>query len=516
MYTWIVIAGGIFSFIAAMGIGANDVANAYATSVGSKALTIKQAVILASVFETSGALLMGSHVTKTIRKGIADYECFEDDPGTLMYGSMCVCLSVGLWLFLASKYEMPVSTTHSCVGGMIGMTMVLKGSDCVIWYEEKDSFPYVGGVLGIVASWVVSPLFSAIISGSVFASIRAFVLRNENSYNRTTILFPILIGSVTTINSFFIIYKGAKGLGLNDTSFDTACIWSFGLGAASGIMILPFTNKIKSKIDERFGIAFDMDTISDSEESIDIQFNDSANNSSANNSSANKDSTNSIVCCSALQKHLSENLNADIDEIIKNNRGVSTIHDDAEKFEPKTEEYFKSLQVFTAICGSFSHGANDVANAIGPFAAIYMIGRDDVVHKNNELGDDGYWILGMGGIGITLGLLLYGYKIIHAIGLKLCKITPSRGVAIELASAMVIIAGSRLEIPLSTTHCQVGATVGVAALEDTKSLKGINWVIVGRTVVGWGLTLVVVASTTAILTAQGTYAPEVGGYDCNS
>ena len=516
MYTWIVIAGGIFSFIAAMGIGANDVANAYATSVGSKALTIKQAVILASVFETSGAILMGSHVTKTIRKGIADYECFEDDPGALMYGSMCVCLSVGMWLFLASKYEMPVSTTHSCVGGMIGMTLVLKGSECVIWYEEKDSFPYVGGVLGFVASWVVSPVFSALISSGVFAFIRAFVLRSENSYNRTTILFPILIGSVTTINSFFIIYKGAKGLGLNDTSFDTACIWSFGIGTASAIMIIPFTNKIKNKIDERLGVAFDMDTISDGGESIDLHFNDSVNKDSAKENSAKENSETSIVCCGALQRHLSENLNADIDQIVKNNEEVSAIHGDAEKFDPKTEEYFKSLQVFTAICGSFSHGANDVANAIGPFAAIYMIGRDDVVHKNNELGDDGYWILGMGGIGITLGLLLYGYKIIHAIGLKLCKITPSRGVAIELASAMVIIAGSRLEIPLSTTHCQVGATVGVAALEDTKNLKGINWVIVGRTVVGWGLTLVVVGSTTAILTAQGTYAPEVGRYDCNS
>lgn len=275
------------------------------------------------------------------------------------------------------------------------MTLVLKGSECVIWYEKKDSFPYVGGVFGIVASWVVSPVFSALISGGVFAFIRAFVLRNENSYNRTTILFPILIGSVTTINSFFIIYKGAKGLGLNDTSFDIACIWSFGIGAASAIMIIPFTNKIKNKIDERLGISFDMDTISDSGESIDLQFNDSAT---------------SIVCCGALQRHLSENLNANIDDIVKNNEEVSAIHGDAEKFDPKKEEYFKSLQVFTAICGSFSHGANDVANAIGPFAAIYMIGRDDVVNKNNELSDDGYWILGMGGVGITIGLLLYGYK----------------------------------------------------------------------------------------------------------
>ena len=145
-----------------------------------------------------------------------------------------------------------------------------------------------------------------------------------------------------------------------------------------------------------------------------------------------------------------------------------------------------------------------------------MIGRDGAVIKEVEMGTDAYWMLGFGGLGISIGLLLYGYKIMYAIGLKLCKITPSRGVAIELASAMVIIVGSRLEIPLSTTHCQVGATVGVAALEDTKNLKGINWVIVGRTIVGWGLTLIVVGSTTAILTAQGTYAPEVGGYDCNS
>ena len=153
MYTWIVIAGGVFSFIAAMGIGANDVANAFATSVGSKALTIKQAVILASVFETSGALLMGSHVTKTIRKGIADYECFEDDPEIFIYGCFCVLVSVGAWLFLASYLEMPVSTTHSCVGGMIGMTLVTGGSDCVIWYKATDSFPWIGGVYGIILSW---------------------------------------------------------------------------------------------------------------------------------------------------------------------------------------------------------------------------------------------------------------------------------------------------------------------------------------------------------------------------
>ena len=127
-------------FFAAMGIGANDVANAYATSVGSKALTMKQAVVLAAIFETAGAVLMGSHVTNTIRKGIADYKCFEEQPDLLMYGCMWVVLSVGLWLFLASYLEMPVSTTHSCVGGMVGM--VLGGTKCVIWYKPLTTFPF--------------------------------------------------------------------------------------------------------------------------------------------------------------------------------------------------------------------------------------------------------------------------------------------------------------------------------------------------------------------------------------
>ena len=206
-----------------MGIGANDVANAYATAVGSKSLTIKQAVVLATIFESSGAILMGGHVTKTIRKGIADYECFEDDPGALMYGCMCVCLSVGVWLFIASKYEMPVSTTHSCVGGMIGMTIVLKGPQCVTWYEEKELFPYVGGVSGIILSWVISPLFSAMISSVFFGITRYSILRSNNSFNRTIYLFPILIGFTATLNSFFIIYKGAKGLGLDDTKRIKCC-----------------------------------------------------------------------------------------------------------------------------------------------------------------------------------------------------------------------------------------------------------------------------------------------------
>ena len=454
MYLWILIVGGFFAFSAAMGIGANDAANAFATSIGSKALSIRQAVVLAVIFESLGAILMGSHVTDTIRKGIVNYECFQEQPYTLMYGSMWVLLSVTLWLFLASKWEMPVSTTHSCVGGMIGIGIALGGSDCVNWYEYKDTFPFVGGVGGIVASWVISPVFSAIIAILLFGTTRALVLRKQFESIRSNIAYCILVGSVVTINSFVIISKGATGLGLHKTELGTSMGVSFGLGMLSALATIPIVPCLKRKVS----------TVQQS----DIELPDKIFNS-------DKEAT-----C------------------------VNNIHENAEMFDVRTEELFKYLQIFTAICDSFSHGANDVANAIGPFAVIWAIFQAGKLDKKTDMGADAYWILALGGIGIAIGLLVYGYKITQAIGNKLCKITPSRGTAIELGSALVIIIGSRLGLPLSTTHCQVGATVGVGLLEGR---AGVNKWICGKTVIGWIVTCVIVGTTSGILVAQGVYSP---------
>ena len=176
----------------------------------------------------------------------------------------------------------------------------------------------------------------------------------------------------------------------------------------------------------------------------------------------------------------------------------------------KLREVFKYLQIFTASCDAFSHGANDVANAVGPFAAIYLIYRENGnLKKKVDMEADAYWILGLGGIGIAFGLIIYGKKIIYAIGNKLCKITPSRGACIELGSALVIIAGSRLKIPLSTTHCQVGATIGVGLLENRslKKIEGVNFYILRKTAFGWIITCVIVGITSGLLTVQGTYGP---------
>ena len=467
MYIWIPIIGGIFSFIASMGIGSNDAANAFATSVGSKALTLRQAVGLAAIFETGGAILMGSHVTDTIRKGIADYECFEDEPELFAYGCMWVIAAVGGWLFTASYFEMPVSTTHSCVGGMIGMTIALKGTNCVIWSKSVDTFPYVGGVGGIVLSWFISPVFSAIIASGIYLINRFFILRKPFNYKRLTIMYPCLVEFTLIINSFFIIYKGAKGLGLNKIDVGEAFGISIGIGSVGALITIPLIPKLCKYVENKF-------TTTTSSNEISTTFENNRKEYNINS-----------------EKELST---------------VITIHNRAEVFDPKIEETYKYLQVFSAICDSFSHGANDVANSIGPFAAIYIIYRDGgTLSKKNDLGDDAYWILACGGAGIAIGLLIYGKKIIHALGDKLCKITPSRGTCIELGSALVIITGSRLKIPLSTTHCQVGAEIGVALCEKHNH-QAINKKILFKTLFGWIITCIFVGIVSGILTAQGAYS----------
>merc|ERR1712099_154157 len=209
----------------------------------------------------------------------------------------------------------------------------------------------------------------------------------------------------------------------------------------------------------------------------------------------------------AIWVAIGTSLNVDPHASIEEDPVVGAIHANAEKFDEKTERVFRYIQIFTAIFDSFAHGANDVANAMGPFMAIYSIYKLGEVSKKVDMGNDAYWILSIGGAGIGLGLLLYGYKIMRAIGVKLAVITPSRGFSIELGAAIVIIIGSYLGLPLSTTHCQVGATTGVALLEGG---KGTNKIVLLKCVVGWIITLIVVGFSTCLLVAQGIHAPLAG------
>jgi len=503
-YLWIVITGGFFSFIASMGIGSNDVANSFATSIGAKSLSLKQAVLIACIFETSGAILMGSHVSETIRKGIADYECFQDNPYTLMYGNMWVCFSVAVWLFTASYFEMPVSTTHSCIGGMIGMTIAIKGANCVIWYKALDNFPFVGGVLGMVISWLISPLLSGIISSTIYLVIRTLILRKKYEDKYIYYAFPFLVAITILLNTFFIVYKGAKGIGLNNTSLEIVLGVSFGMALLSCLIIMPILPKLYDYINDKF-------------KNIDIDNNcENINDTKIISITYNYDNTKTIIyndntLCITTYDDIIISKDSNCNDIDKNNENnlVNIIHNNAEVFDIRSEEFFKYLQIFSASCAAFSHGANDVANAIGPFVAILTIYIDNDVRKDNVMNNNAYWILSLGGIGISLGLILYGYKIIQVMGIKLCKITPSRGAIIELSAALVTILGSRFKIPLSTTHCQIGATCGVGLLESSweHNISGINKKIIYKTLFGWIVTCIFVGFITFILTSQGIYSP---------
>jgi len=573
-FLWIVVMGGFTAFLAAFGIGANDVANAYvlsslmhaplpacspayltamalpaqhlsllhsakfpeplperryATSVGSKALTIKQACVLAVIFEFAGSVLAGSAVADTIRKGIADYACYEGgymDSAILMYGNLCVVGSVAIWLALASWLEMPVSTTHSCVGGMIGMTIVAKGRDCVVWTKKTtaEELYIPSGVVGIVLSWIISPFLSGIFAVLLFLFVRTLVLRSKEAFNRSIVFYPLLIVLAVWINCFFVISKGISKKICDDgknflcySSGDikgwNAMAFSLAVGVGIAICCIPLYAKIKKVVLDEF----EQKNATSGEQktsTVDVAEAMTAKEKEAVESETTASETGAGKFMRNLwddtKKRATYGINVDVHKAIQEDVEVQALHDNAEKFDPMAEAVFRYIQVFTAICDSFAHGANDVANAMGPFMAIYVIYDTGKVSKKADVGDDAYWILALGGVGIGIGLLLYGYNIMRAIGVKLAVITPSRGFSIELGAAIVIIIGSYLGLPLSTTHCQVGATTGVALLEGA---KGINkWVLL-KTAVGWVITLIVVGFSTGLLMAQGINAPITGNPD---
>lgn len=499
--TWILVLAAFLAFFAAWGIGANDVANTFATSVGAKSISVRQAVILASIFEFLGAVTMGSQVAKTMRKGIADVECFEDNPGLLMWGMLCVILSVGVWLCLASFLEMPVSTTHSCVGGIIGMTMMARGSECVVWNDENPDFPYVKGVASIVVSWVLSPVASGV-CGAIFYGLTYFLVlkHTESSFQRAKYAFPIIVGFTVAVNVVFFVLKGAKGkaedLGTDDIVAEAkeGNLWPAAVVGLIGFAIAfvisaAITPTLVAKIEAKAAELPESKEVDVAVDATEVELAQGGAPPAAE-SDAPAGAVNSAI------KYVKDELEADPHAVLDKDAVVGSIHNQALRHDMRCEEMFKFVQVFTAIVGAFSHGANDVSNAMGPFSAIYITWKSGVVSSSQEIGDEMYWILTIGGLGIVVGLATYGYKIMSVIGVKLVAVTPSRGYCIELGAAFVVIYGTSQGWPLSTTHCQVGATVGVGLFEGR---SGVNGRVLLKCVAGWVLTLIVVGITAAML-----------------
>lgn len=487
-YLWIVVLGAFASFSAAFGIGANDVANAFATSVGSKAITVRQACVMAVIGEFLGATFLGGEVVKTIRKGIADEGAFEDNPAILMWGCFSVLIATSAWLLLATRLEMPVSTTHSTIGGMIGMSMAAHGPSAVHWFKPMSSFPFAGGFVGVVISWFLSPIASAIVSALLFYTIRRVVLRSRNPFKRAIFVYPVFVFSCLSIITMFMLMKGIKVSGSVKTlAIEVKFAISVGVGAIVSLALIPFYRIATRRIEAgKFKLA--TPTVEDIE--------------SSKKEDGGVEDTKPATTMSTPS--MPTTLNADVHAVIASDSHVQGIHQNAEKFDKKAETFFVYLQILSAFFDSVCHGSNDVANAIAPFATIYAIHNTGLISDKTDMNEERFWILGMGGAGICLGLLCYGYRILQAIGVKLAFITPSRGFSIEMGSSLVVIIGSYNKWPLSTTHCQVGSTVGVALMEG---VYGINQRVLVKTLFGWVITCLIVGSLAAAIFSLGAYAP---------
>ncbi|WP_438957716.1 inorganic phosphate transporter [Porticoccus sp.] len=395
----LIILACVFGVFMAWGVGANDVANAMGTSVGSRALTVKQAILIAMVFEFAGAYLAGGAVTDTIRKGIIDPSVLANSPELLVFGMMSALLAAGTWLMLASIMGWPVSTTHSIVGAIVGFAAVGISVDSVNW----------GKVGNIVASWVVSPLLAGALSYMLFRSVQKLILTQDDPFMRAKKIIPFYMFAVGFLIAMVTMLKGVKYV-----FRDMGISLSFGqctlIAIVVGLLVMALGTLLLRRVKR--------------------------------------------------------------DEAAeKNNRFASV------------ERVFAVLMIFTACAMAFAHGSNDVANAVGPLAAVVSVINSGAVEAQSVMPR---WILLLGGIGIILGLATYGFKVMGTVGKKITELTPSRGFAAELGAAATVVLASGTGLPISTTHTLVGAVLGVGL---ARGIAALNLRVVGTIFMSWLVTL---------------------------
>ncbi|MDN3524584.1 inorganic phosphate transporter [Halomonas sabkhae] len=385
-----------FGLFMAWGVGANDVANAMGTSVGSKAITIKQAILIAVVFEFLGAWLAGGEVTNTIRKGIIDPTALQDDPQLLVYGMLAALLAAATWLLIASMRGWPVSTTHSIVGAIVGFAMAGLGLDAIGW----------GKVGQIAASWVVSPLMAGSIAFMLFRSVQHLIFENHDPFAAAKRYVPMYVFLVGFIVAMVTFTKGLKHVGF-DLGFGASLLYSTLVGGV--LMALGIWRERRV--------------------------------------------------------------------------GAGKRQDDAFGFGG-VERVFGVLMLFTACAMAFAHGSNDVANAVGPLAAVIS-----VVESGGTIGGEAlvpWWVLMLGGGGIVIGLVTYGHRVIATVGTGITELTPSRGFAATLAAATTVVLASGTGLPISTTQTLVGAVLGVGL---ARGMAALNMRVIGTIVMSWLITL---------------------------
>ncbi|XP_016093833.1 sodium-dependent phosphate transporter 1-B isoform X1 [Sinocyclocheilus grahami] len=635
-YLWLLILGFIIAFILAFSVGANDVANSFGTAVGSGVVTLRQACVLATVFETLGSVLIGAKVSETIRKGIIDVTMYNGSEHVLMAGSVSAMFGSAAWQLVASFLKLPISGTHCIVGATIGFSLVAKGQQGVKWLE----------LLRIVASWFLSPVLSGIMSAVLFYFVRIFILQKKDPVPNGLRALPFFYAITMGINLFSIMFTGAPMLGFDKLPWWGVLLISIGLAVVTGIIVwFAVCPRLKKKIEcevkssspsesplmekrelheahspilkpvpeessalssnipsapplsEERRVTFD---IGDSDDADQKDYKESETDSAAPKMAHVHFTTGPTVPSNGYSQyhtvHKDSGLYKDLlhklhlakvgdcmgeggDRPIRRNNSYtsytmaiigmhgdfkpkeadfrasedgdkekastqerkrirmdsytsycnavaengapeglsdgevaleiavddagsshsSLAEDRADADRPEVSMLFQFLQILTACFGSFAHGGNDVSNAIGPLVALWLVYESGSVISSAPTP---IWLLLYGGVGICVGLWVWGRRVIQTMGKDLTPITPSSGFSIELASAVTVVVASNIGLPISTTHCKVGSVVAVGWL---RSKKAVDWRLFRNIFMAWFVTVPISGLISAAIMALFTY-----------
>ncbi|XP_024414246.2 sodium-dependent phosphate transporter 1 [Desmodus rotundus] len=654
-YLWMLVLGFIIAFVLAFSVGANDVANSFGTAVGSGVVTLKQACILASIFETVGSVLLGAKVSETIRKGLIDVAMYKSSQKLLMAGSVSAMFGSAVWQLVASFLKLPISGTHCIVGATIGFSLVAKGQDGVKWSE----------LVKIVMSWFVSPLLSGIMSGILFFLVRAFILHKADPVPNGLRALPVFYACTVGINLFSIMYTGAPLLGFDKLPLWGTILISVGCAVLCALIVWffvcprmkrkiereikaspsesplmekknslkeeheeaklslgdvetrspgsetgPATLPLRAVVEERT-VSFKLGDLEEAPErerlpSVDLKEETSLDG--ATNGAVQLPNGNLVQFSQAVSNHINSSghyqyhtvhkdsglykellhklhlakvgdcMGDSGDKPLRRNNSytsytmaicgmpldsfrakegeqkgeemekltwpntdskkrvrmdsytsycnaVSDIHSASEmdmsskaemglgnrkgsgssleewndQDKPEVSLLFQFLQILTACFGSFAHGGNDVSNAIGPLVALYLVYNTGDVRSKEA---SPIWLLLYGGVGICIGLWVWGRRVIQTMGKDLTPITPSSGFSIELASALTVVIASNIGLPISTTHCKVGSVVSVGWL---RSKKAVDWRLFRNIFMAWFVTVPISGLISAAIMAVFKY-----------
>ncbi|WVQ79651.1 hypothetical protein IAT38_001751 [Cryptococcus sp. DSM 104549] len=551
--------GVLFAALDAYNIGANDVANSFATSVSSRSLTLRQATVLAAICEFLGGVLAGAKVAGTIKNGILSMSAFKNNPGVELLAFVCALSASATWLMIATRKSWPVSTTYSIVSALAGVGVALDGPKAVQWGWNNGK-----GLGTIFAGFVIAPGISAGFGAIVYLFTKYAVLTRANPTKAGLIASPIYFFTVAAILTMSIVYKGAPQLKLNKLPQTTIALAIVLTGLVIAILSLifwlPFVHAkvIKKDYTLRWYHFFFgpllwrrpplpplppskppptspttastaanplHQTQTSAESSIEGEAAINAQEKEKDIEAAPARTQSRVPGVSMLEdlekdEHKIEGLwilpknlwillryrlprallhgtSVDIHAMQSHKNSsqgdrMMKMYEHAAQYDNETEHLYSFLQVMTACTNSFAHGSNDLANAVGPFGAIYYVWSTGMITPKET--ETPTWIFVAGALCLVAGLATYGYNIMAVLGNRLTMHSPSRGFSMELGSSITVLLASQYGIPVSTTMCITGATAGVGIVSG--GIKSLNWRAFGWILLGWVLT-VPIAGTAA-------------------